>query len=178
MRYPNTSERMVHLLNVATLKRLGAIDDATREALESMAMLCARTFDVPTVLISLIDVERQWIVAKVGFEGDGGPLEDAVCQYTVRRSAPLILLDPLNDPDAGSNPYVCAADGLRFYAGAPLVERDGLVIGTLCLGSGVPRASFDAPEVAMLERLAGVVVKLIEGRTARVDHAISAARPA
>ena len=170
----NTSPRMVHLLNVAALKRLGVIDGPTRAALDAMAAISARTFGVPTVLISLIDVNRQWFLSRVGFEGDSAPIEDTICQYTIRRSEPLVVLDASKREDLRDSPYVSAEGGVRFYAGAPLLSSDGLVIGTLCLVDPSPRSAFGTGDVATLERMGLVVSALLEGGAARAGTSIAA----
>ncbi|HEY9884175.1 MAG TPA: PAS domain S-box protein, partial [Thermosynechococcaceae cyanobacterium] len=56
--------------------------------------------------------------------------------------------------------------GVRFYAGAPLLSRDGFNLGTLCLLVGQPRNSFSAEQQATLVDLAAIVVDELELRLA------------
>ncbi|WP_390920921.1 GAF domain-containing protein [Neorhizobium turbinariae] len=47
--------------------------------------------------------------------------------------------------------------GIRFYAGAPLVTREGYCLGALCVLGTEPRKSSDA-EITALKDLASMVM--------------------
>lgn len=53
---------------------------------------------------------------------------------------------------------------MRFYAGAPLITRDGFAVGSLCLADKHPR-DFSAQEIDMLSDLAAIVIDIIESRS-------------
>lgn len=72
--------------------------------------------------------------------------------------------DATRDPRFADNPFVAAPDGLRFYAGTPLITSDGHCIGALCVLDRVPREL--APDQCESLRVLGrqVMVQLELGR--------------
>ena len=61
------------------------------------------------------------------------------------------------------NPFVEGEDGIRFYAGAPLVTPGGHAVGTLCVLDRVPR-TLNAEQLEALEALRRQVVAQLELR--------------
>lgn len=51
----------------------------------------------------------------------------------------LVVPDAHADARFADNPLVTGDPRVRFYAGAPLTVRDGLVLGTLCAIDHQPR---------------------------------------
>nr|WP_243708792.1 GAF domain-containing protein [Actinomadura sp. GC306] len=66
------------------------------------------------------------------------PLNAGYCPHVVVRRKALILDDVLDYPRFAGNPIV---DKLmvRSYAGAPLIDRTGTVLGTVCVVDSEPR---------------------------------------
>ncbi|HEY5220155.1 MAG TPA: GAF domain-containing protein, partial [Gemmatimonadaceae bacterium] len=60
------------------------------------------------------------------------------------------------------NPLV-TQDGVRCYAGVPLISSRGYVLGNLCV-VGVESHSFDEQEIGVLRDLAAEAVRRIEAR--------------
>jgi signal transduction histidine kinase len=80
----------------------------------------------------------------------------------------LIVKDTLLDPRFSDNPLVSGDPGIRFYAGAPLVDPHGHVLGTLCLIDNKPR-EISAAQVSALEALARQVMQLLEARMGALE---------
>ncbi|WP_040436425.1 GAF domain-containing protein, partial [Melaminivora alkalimesophila] len=64
---------------------------------------------------------------------------------------PMAVADIGRDARFAGNP-VLHARGVRFYAGAPLRDAAGHVLGTLCLLDSRPRA-FDPRELRLLQAM-------------------------
>lgn len=69
----------------------------------------------------------------------------------------MVVTDSLADERFADNPLVTGSPGIRFYAGAPLADPAGRVLGTLCVIDVRARA-FKASQIEVLQ-LAGWVVE-------------------
>lgn len=123
----------------AALRDLNVMDTAPEQAFDDLALLARRLAGVPTAVISLVDADRQWFKARVGFEPVSTPRDLALCDHVIRGEAELVLEDARADPRFASNALVAGPPGIVFYAGFPLVMPGGLVVGTLCAIDYVPR---------------------------------------
>ena len=71
-----------------------------------------------------------------------------------------VIQDALNDPRVAMHPMVLGEPGLRFYAGAPLVTPQGLVMGTVCVLDTKPRTLTPAQNQTLCN-LAEAVMRLL-----------------
>jgi GAF domain-containing protein len=131
----------------------------------------------PTVLISLVDESRVWFKSSIGFGEPEVCRNDALCNVTVLSDEPLIVPDTQLDDRFTCNPFVQAETATRFYAGAPLLDRNGFNLGALCLLDTVTHDPLTAEEEATLVDLAAMVVSELELRLAaqqiaKVDAAL------
>ena len=61
------------------------------------------------------------------------------CTHAIQQRDLYVVPDARNNATFRDNPFVAAEDGIRFYAGAPLVTPQGYALGTLCVLDKVPR---------------------------------------
>jgi PAS domain S-box-containing protein len=64
---------------------------------------------------------------------------DAFCRYTILQDELLEVPDTRADSRFATSNYVTAEPGIRFYAGAPLVDAEGFRLGSLCVVDSIPR---------------------------------------
>ncbi|TWT42093.1 Sensory/regulatory protein RpfC [Phycisphaerae bacterium RAS1] len=144
------------------LRGLQILDTPTEESFDRIVRLAARIFDVPVAQISLIDQQREWFKAQCGGGPPGGDRGAAFCAHTILSDAPLIIEDAAADARFQANPMV-TEQGIRFYAGAPLLTTDGLAVGALCLKDRRPRR-FSSEQAALLRELAAVAMDEMNDR--------------
>ncbi|GGG76555.1 hypothetical protein GCM10011415_26630 [Salipiger pallidus] len=127
-------------LRLEELRSFGVLDTPRDPDFDEVVDLLAVMLDVPVVLISLVDEDRQWFRARHGFEPSETPLDQAICSHAILNDGLLVIEDTLADDRSADNPLCCGVLGaMRFYAGAPLVTRAGYPIGTLCVLDNKPR---------------------------------------
>jgi class 3 adenylate cyclase len=101
------------------------------------------------------------------------PCEGAVCHLVLAHGDVLMIENMSTDPRTRARPTGEPPLSLRFYAGAPLVNANGYIMGTLCVMGTEPK-SLDPRAVDALRRLADQVIRLLQGEAARSDGGIPA----
>ncbi|WP_288380621.1 GAF domain-containing protein [uncultured Massilia sp.] len=142
---------------LALLHELLLLDTPPEQRLDKIVEFASTEFEVPICLISLVDTNRQWFKARVGVDVCETSRDVSFCAHALGGDAVLVIPDALLDPRFHDNPMVTGEPHIRFYAGAPLIMRDGLAIGTLCLIDTRPR-TIDAVGLAILSSLRDLVV--------------------
>jgi diguanylate cyclase (GGDEF)-like protein/PAS domain S-box-containing protein len=149
---------------VAALDSYAILDTPSDPAYDAFATLAAGICETPIALVSLVDATRNWHKASVNFPGAREiPRELSLCTHAVASGALLEVADTLLDERFRDNPSVTGGPKIRFYAGAPLIDRDGHALGALCAIDRRPR-ELTAEQRESLGSLAGVVAKFIESR--------------
>jgi PAS domain S-box-containing protein len=139
-----------------TLRSLGLLDTAPEERFNRIIRMAARLFDVPMVLFSLVDRDRLWFKARLGFEQDDYPRAESICAHTIMTDDVLVVVDPATDERFAGYPALSGPSAIRFYAGVPIKAPDRATIGTLCLADMRPRR-LDAAQRALLVDLAATI---------------------
>lgn len=135
---------------LAALRAYEILDTAPEEAFDELTRLAARVCDMPIVLVSLVDEDRQWFKSRVGLEAESTPREASFCAHAMLDPAQVLTVpDATRDPRFADNPLVTGDFHLRFYAGAPLVTPTGHALGALCVIDRVPRQLDDRQREAL-----------------------------
>ncbi|MFD5703557.1 GAF domain-containing protein [Streptomyces lasiicapitis] len=135
------------------LRELG-LGERPEPGLDAFADRLARVMDAPYAMVNFIDGERQFFAglhapeiaepADDGVEPPPGAVsrhmarERGYCPHVVVRGKALVLEDVCDYPRFAGNPVVDEI-GIRSYLGAPLADRAGFVLGTVCVADVRPR---------------------------------------
>ncbi len=150
----NEQDRLTALL------KLKILDTAPDEAFDKITSLAQTIFQVPIVLVSLIDEQRQWFKSKQGLDVSETDRKLAFCAHAILHPRILIVEDAQQDERFSSNSLVCAEPNIRFYAGCPLIDKQGYALGTLCLIDRKPR-QMSSLDKTILQQLAALVMERI-----------------
>jgi two-component system cell cycle sensor histidine kinase/response regulator CckA len=101
------------------------------------------------------------------------PLSHSFCQHIVASGAPLVVSDARAHPLLADNPAISELHVVA-YAGVPLHNAGGLVVGVLCAIDNAPRR-WKASELAALEELAAAVEAELALRLLVAEHAAATA---
>ena len=141
------------------MHQLKLLDTPASESFDRITRMASQIFGLPVAAVSLTDRDRQWFKSRVGVAHRSIPRDKAPCAQVAEATQPLIIEDLLADPYYADS--VLGQAGTRFYAGAPLVTRDGYGLGALCVLGTEPRQA-SAVEMATLADLAAMVMAQIE----------------
>ena len=127
---------------IARLKDLFShelLDTAPDEFLDSVTHLAQKVFHVKTVLISLIDANRQWFKSRQGLDASETPRDISFCGHVILQDDIFEISDALEDQRFALNPLVTGNPWIRFYVGIPIKSARGNNLGTLCMIDDHPR---------------------------------------
>ncbi|GAA1611232.1 GAF domain-containing sensor histidine kinase [Actinoplanes couchii] len=130
------------------------LDRPRPAVLDDLTRLAASMFDTPISAVSLIDRDRQWFAGSHGIADAQTPLDVSFCRYLVPDGEPMIVPDATRDSRFRDYPNVTGAPNIRFYAGAPIVDEQGHVLGALCVVDDEPR-EIDSRQIDDLVMFAG-----------------------
>ena len=145
------------------LRELMILDTPPEQRFDRVIEFARTEFEMPTVLLSLVDSERQWFKSRIGLDVRETSRDVSFCSHAILQPDVLVIEDALLDPRFADNPLVTGPPHTRFYAGAPLELSPGLRVGTLCL-MAPQRRHFDATDRAILGALRDVVAGELRAR--------------
>ncbi|MFF9479910.1 GAF domain-containing protein [Streptomyces sp. NPDC014733] len=159
----------------ARLRELG-LGDAPVPAFDTYAHEVARTLKAPYGVVNLLGEERQYLAGLYtpprgrvpgAPRACGGDLrvlarDRGYCPHVVVRRRALALEDVRDFPRFAGNPVVDES-GIRAYLGAPLIDRTGLALGTVCVVDLEPR-SWGREGLAAIKKAANVLAARIQRR--------------
>ncbi len=137
---------------LAALRRYRILDTDPERAFDDLTLLASHICGTPIALISLIDVDRQWFKSRVGLSLAETSRSVSFCTHAIQQRDLYVVPDARSNAMFRDNPFVAAENGIRFYAGAPLVTPQGYALGTLCVLDNVPR-TLTSEQVEALEAL-------------------------
>ncbi|MEL1251521.1 sensor domain-containing phosphodiesterase [Aurantiacibacter gilvus] len=129
-------------------------------SLDRMIKHCADEFGSEIALVSLVDEVTQTFIATHGTELKGTPREFSFCRFVVESEEGMLVNDARQDERFAKNPLVLGAPHIRSYAGSPITNSAGKVIGALCLIDKAP-CKFPPETLEVLGRYASGVNDMI-----------------
>ncbi|MCW2539978.1 MAG: Phytochrome-like protein cph2 [Frankiales bacterium] len=108
-----------------------------------LAVLAQRALAVDFCAITILDGESQWSVSgTTGVPVAVSARALSICQRVLSSTTStgvFVTADAALDPLLADNQWVNGESGsVRFYAAAPLIGREGLALGTVCIWSDQP----------------------------------------
>jgi GAF domain-containing protein len=145
------------------LWRHEVLDTPPEQPFNDLTELAAYICETPIALVSLVDEKRQWFKARVGLTETETARDISFCAHAILQREVLIVPDAWRDARFANSPLVTAKPYIRFYAGAPLLDAEGLALGTLCVIDHKPRELKEG-QIQALKTLARLVVSQLEYR--------------
>ncbi len=148
---------------LAVLKEYHILDSGTEQSYDDIVGLAAHICKVPMAMISLVDEVRQWFKSRLGVDQQQTPREVAFCAHAILENEPFMVRDAAKDRRFADSGLVTGEPHIRFYAGIPLINPEGLALGTLCVVDRQPRR-LSAEQLKALQALSRQVMALLELR--------------
>jgi serine phosphatase RsbU (regulator of sigma subunit) len=165
-----TPERSTAAPVRAQLPATTPLPAASDPAFERFVRLVRRQLGVPVALVSLVDAQEQVFPGALGLPEPWQttrrtPLTHSFCQHVVLAGQPLVISDARDDDLVRDNLAVRDL-AVVAYAGMPLTDADGLVVGSLCAIDSRPR-QWSPDDLAVLTDLAAACSSELQLRAVR-----------
>ncbi|GAA2721683.1 GAF domain-containing protein [Cellulomonas aerilata] len=160
-----TTDPVTSVDRLAEIAALDLFSPAAQTVLDRFARRAAQHLGLPVGLITVVLDDAQVMAGAHGLAGwmaqtRGVPLEWSFCRTPVATGKRHVITNAAVDATQRDNPLV-TLEGVRCYAGSPLVTSRGQVLGTCCVLGNDPR-EFTADELRSLDLMAAEVVAQLE----------------
>ena len=159
---------------VSRLKALAEcriVDSPPEEFFDDIANQATYLCGTSIGFISFIDSQREWLKAKVGWEVTEIPRDQSFNALTLGNPHILIVEDTAADRRFRLHPWVTQS-GIRFYAAAPVVTKEGYVLGAINVLDRLPRA-LPGGHQRILQTLANAIAAQLDSRRASFNPTTS-----
>jgi GAF domain-containing protein len=152
------------LLRLAALVRADVLADPHLPEFDRVAQAAKALFGATAGMVTFVGADRQVFKGRAGLDITETPRDASFCGHCIAYRNLLWIDDTREDPRVADNAFVVGAPYVRFYAGAPVRDADGWLLGTVCVVDLTPRA-FDLTLSEALTALAAVISRrLADGR--------------
>src|SRR5271168_3227127 len=103
------------------------------------------------------------VQSRIGISATETSRDVAFCSSAILQTDVFVVPDALKDDRFRNNPLVVDDPHIRFYAGVPLINEEGLALGTICVVDQTPRELSDDERDA-LKALSRLVMAQMEFR--------------
>ncbi|WP_300441862.1 GAF domain-containing sensor histidine kinase [Christiangramia sp.] len=117
------------------VRQLGLLNSLPQETFDNITTLAREICKSSIALLTILDEEKQWFKSKKGFSEDETARDISFCGHAILEPNSLFEVEnALEDERFQDNPLVASEEmHFRSYAGVPILNKDGLAMGTLCV---------------------------------------------
>jgi signal transduction histidine kinase len=145
------------------------LDTLPESDFDNLTAIAAAICGTPISLVSLLDDKRQWFKSHHGLDVSETSKELAFCAHAITAPEQIFQVpDARKDKRFYDNPIVTNDPHVIFYAGVPLVTKNGLPLGTLCVIDHKPK-ELSENQLASLDALSKQVMNLFELRKNKME---------
>ena len=168
---PAPEDRINDPFRLAAVLNSGLLDTEPEAAFDDLTRLAAMLIGAPYAFATVVDDRRSFWKSRYGVPA-GGPRQNSVresfCRYVVNANEELIVNDAAADERTRDNPSV-ESMGVAAWAGFPLMDSTGEVLGTFCVVDTRVR-EWTPHEIDILKTLASVASREVARQRAIVDE--------
>ncbi|BAO54402.1 sensor histidine kinase [Nonlabens marinus] len=157
-----------------SLRNINILDSLPEEKYDHITDLATFICGTKSSAISLVDENRQWFKSIKGMATCETPREVSFCSHAILNPDELMeVQDAKLDERFKSNPLVTDLENpIRYYAGIPIKNSDGMVLGTLCVLDDKPNSLSHDQKIA-LRNLGRQVQELVKLHVVNEDLRVS-----
>ncbi|MFV8281241.1 sensor histidine kinase [Christiangramia marina] len=128
-------------LRLRSVRQLGLLDSLPQESYDNITTLASEICGTSVALLTILDKDIQWFKSKKGLAADQTDRDVSFCGHAILKPNEVFEVDnALKDTRFEDNPLVLDEEThFRSYAGVPILNKQGLPLGTLCVINKTPK---------------------------------------
>lgn len=156
------------LERLKNLREYELLDTPPEEIYDDITLIASEISQTPMSMVTLIDENRQWFKSACGINSKETPRNVSFCAHAINEDRMLLVPDATKDLRFMDNPLVVGEPHVIFYAGFPLVSKEGYSLGSLCVIDREPRTLSDR-QLKALSSLRNQVEALFDLRQTKMN---------
>ena len=141
----------------ASVQRLGILHTAPESRFDRIVDQARMVFDASGAALAFIDGDRLWYKSSIGTLLPSIALKDSFTQATIAERGAFMIPDARTDARFRNLAQVKGEPWVRFWAGFPIEDQDGVRVGTLSVFDSDPRIPSPGYHPAVLRQFALMV---------------------
>ena len=118
---------------LAAVRSYNLLDTLPEKDFDNITAVTAVICDVPISLVTLVDVDRNFLKSHYGIPFNESPRNTSFCGHAILDEKSIFIIEDARiDPRFKDNPLVRDLKAI-FYAGVRLINSEGYPLGTLCV---------------------------------------------
>lgn len=150
-------------LRQQAVEQIQILDTLPEDSYDNITDVIAAICNAPIALITLIDNDRNFLKSRHGLEITQSPRDISFCSHTIVSEQDILIVPDVSKDERFSNNPIIEEQNVLFYAGVPLVNKEGYKLGTLCVFDSKPR-DLNEIQINALKSMARHVMLLFEER--------------
>lgn len=124
---------------IKAIKEYNILNTPREREFDRLTEIASIIFQVPYSIIAIVSEDKQWMKSMIGPLEESYNRRETICQTTILKNETLEVYDALQDDRFKNLPSIKNGDGVRFYAGHPIIDNNGYALGTMCIMDNAPR---------------------------------------
>ncbi len=153
---------------LSVLNSYDILDTPSDPDFDNLARLAADICKTQMATIGFLDAQRIWFKSHIGLLISETPRDNGFCRYTVLKDDFFEVTQPLADNRFDKNILVEGETSVRYYAGIPLINKEGYRIGALAVMGPYPH-KLDERQKQAMRIIRAAVMSLLELRREERD---------
>lgn len=151
-------------LRLEKLREYQILDTHSEDSFDKIALMASQVFNCPSAFITFVDEKRAFLKSNLSsLDINEAPREGTLAAIAILNDDVTVYKDTHEHPELADHTFVKVANGIRFFAAAPLKSPEGFNVGIISVADDMPREA-TALQLDMLKTLAKLVIDKLENR--------------
>lgn len=137
------------------------LDTEEDAAFDNLTCIAAQICGTEVALISLVDTDRQWFKSHYGLGMTQTPLRQSICKNLINGEERCLHIREMSELESYQKHPAHTELEFQFYAGFPIKNANGVVLGSFCVLDSKPKELSDV-QMDFLQAMADQTMRLIE----------------